>query len=278
MKTQRVFSRNAAYQRFEVLKTNRQKRYANGAFFVEGVRNLNEAVAAGFAVESWLYAEGRPLSRWAQGLLDTVPTRVNYVLAPELLDDLSGKTDASELLAVVAMRQDTLDTNRLGANPLLLLLDRPSNKGNLGTILRTCDALGVDAVLLTGHGVDLYDPDVISASMGSFFRVPAIRVASHADILAAIGRIRAQSPALSVVGTTAHQAEPIHSVHLAGPTLLCIGNETDGLSRALKEACDRMATIPMREGSGASSLNVACAATVMVYEALMQRQKAPGNA
>lgn len=272
MKITRVFSKNATYQMFEVLKTNRNKRYGYGVFLVEGVRNINEAVACGFTIDAWLYADGRPLSRWAQGLLDAQKTRENYLLAPALMDELSGKDDTSELLAIVAMRQDTLDIEALPDNPLLLLIDRPSNKGNLGTILRTCDALGVDAVLITGHGVDLYDPDVIAATMGSFFRVNAVRIASHQDIVAAIEALRERFPALRTVGTTAHEAEPLPRVDLSGPSLVFIGNETDGLSRTLKDTCDILTTIPMRAQAGASSLNVACATTAIVYEAIRQRQ------
>lgn len=277
MPTSRIFSKNATFQKFVVLKTNRYKRYTYGEFMVEGVRNINEAVACGFTIISWLYADEKPLSGWAQELLETVPTECNYLLSPALMAELSSKDDTSELLAIAAMRQDALDIDSLSDNPLLLLLDRPSNRGNLGTILRTADALGVEAVLLTGHSVDLYDPEVLAASMGSFFRVPSVRVASHADIGTLLDSLRKQFPALRLIGTTAHDAVPIHKADMSGPTLILIGNETDGLSRNLKETCDTMATIPMREGSGASSLNVACATTVIVYEALAQRRIAKGE-
>lgn len=271
MRTNRIYTKNAEYQRLETLKTNRQKRYAAGAFFVEGVRNINEAVACGFVVESWIYAMERPLSRWAGTLIETVETACNLALTPPLMDALSGKADTSELLAIVRMREDALDVGALGENPLVLLLDRPSNHGNLGTILRSCDAMGADAVIVTGHAVDLYDPAVIAATMGSFFRVPVVRLASHALVSDAIGRLRQAHPGLAVIGTTAHDAVPLHVAPLSGPALLMIGNETDGLARLLAESCDMMATIPMREGSGASSLNIACATTVMLYEAMRQR-------
>lgn len=269
MQPKKIYAKNAEYQRLETLKTNRQKRYQAGAFFVEGVRNINEAIACGFTIESWLYAMDRPLSGWAQNLLATVPTDGNLALTSALMDDLSAKDDTSELLAIVRMRPDALPA--LGDNPLILLLDRPSNRGNLGTILRSCDALGANAVLITGHAVDLYDPAVIAATMGSFFRVPSARVASHLALSDTIARLRDAHPGLAVIGTTAHDATPLRQAPLSGPTLLMIGNETDGLSRALVESCDMLATIPMRQGSGASSLNIACAVTVMLYEAAGQR-------
>ena len=101
-----------------------------------------------------------------------MPTEKNYQLTSELMGELSGKTDTSELMAVVRMRPDDLSLLPLSENPCLVLFDRASNRGNLGTILRSCDALGADGLILTGHAVDLYDPEVIVSSMGSFFEAP----------------------------------------------------------------------------------------------------------
>ncbi len=274
MDVQRIYSKNASYQRFQVLKTNRNKRHRYGAFFVEGVRNLNEAVENGWQVESFLYAIDAPLSSWARGLLASVPTQGNYALAPQLMAELSGKGDTSELLAVVKMRPDDFSQLRALGNPLWVLFDRPSNRGNLGTLLRSCDGLGASGLILTGHGVDLYDPEVVVASMGSFFRVPAIRAGDNASVLGFIQKMRESFPGLRVVGTTAHRQRPVYQEDLAGPLLLMVGNETDGLCHAFKEACDVLCTIPMAAGSSASSFNVACAATVLLYEASRQRQGA----
>lgn len=70
------------------------------------------------------------------------------------------------------MRQELPEHVKQSGNPFLVVFDRPSNKGNLGTLIRSCEAFGVDALLLTGHGVDMYDPEVVTATMGSFFRLP----------------------------------------------------------------------------------------------------------
>lgn len=272
MKIERIYAKNATYQRLEVLKTNRSKRYHYGQFFVEGVRNLNEAVHSGWEIVSFVYTPEDPLSGWAENLLQTVPTQVNYALTRALLADLSDKTDTSELMAVVRMRPDDPAGLSLSERPLLMLFDRPSNRGNLGTIIRSCDALGVDGLLITGHGVDLYDPEVVVASMGSFFRLPVVRVPRQETLDACLAQWREAYPGFQCVGTTAHQEKPIDTVDLTRPTLLVIGNETDGMSRAYREGCDVLATIPMAETSSASSFNVACAATVLLYEACRQRR------
>ena len=275
MQTRIIRSRNAEYQRFQVLKTNRNKRYRYGEFFVEGVRNLNAAVRFGWHISSLLYPSHRPLSGWARELLDSQPTDVNYELSPELMDELSGKDDGSELMAVVRMRPDNFDQLACKEPPLLALFDRPSNRGNLGTILRSCDALGVDGLILTGHGVDPYDPEVVVSTMGSFFKVPVIRVPENDAVMRFMAQMRQRYPDFQAVGTTAHQQKPLRDVDLTRPTLLMIGNETDGLCRAFKECCDVLATIPMNPSSYASSFNVGCAATVLFYEAARQRAGLP---
>lgn len=271
MTVRKIYSKNADYQKFGVLKTNRNKRYRYGEFFVEGVRNLNEAVKNGWEISSFLYTPEKPLSGWAQEMLRQVRTEVNYELAAPLLAELSGKEDTSELMAVVKMRPD--DLSRLGRPdcPLFVLFDRASNRGNLGTILRSCDALGADGLILTGHGVDLYDPEVVGASMGSFFHVPAVRVSDNETVFRFIADMRARYRGFLTVGTTAHKQHPLDRQDLTVPLLLMVGNETDGLCHAFKEGCDLLCTIPMAETSSASSFNVACAATVMLYEVVRQR-------
>ena len=119
------------------------------------------------------------MSDWAQGMIETVKTDVNYCLTSELMKELSEKEDTSELLAVIEMREDSIDLVALSDNPLIVLFDRPSNKGNLGTMIRSCDALGADMLLITGHSVDLYDPDVVVSAMGSFFHIPVIRISDN---------------------------------------------------------------------------------------------------
>lgn len=271
MLTKKIAGKNADYQKFEVLKTNRNKRYKYGEFFVEGVRNLNEAVKNGWKIVSFLYTRENPLSDWAENLLRTVQTDLNYELTAALMADLSGKEDTSELMAVVQMRKDDFSQIKLSENPFLVLFDRASNRGNLGTLLRSCDALGADGLILTGHAVDLYDPEVVVSSMGSFFHVPAIRVSDNNSVFSFIQEMKNKYPEFRTVGTTAHKQHTLYGEDLSGPLMLMVGNETDGLCHAFKEGCDLLCTIPMAESSSASSFNVACAATVMLYEVTRQR-------
>ena len=272
MREKAIYSKNDLFQTLETLKTNRNKRYQRHEFLVEGVRSLNEAVRNGWRIRSWVYDPNR-LSDWARGML-AVPTEVNYRLTPELMAALSGKSDVSELMAVVEMRQDDLSSLPLSPVPFLVLFDRPSNKGNLGTMIRSCDGFGADALILTGHAVDLYDPDVVVSAMGSFFKTPVVRVADNRALEAYLADLKARFPDLLVLGTTAHRECPVDAVDLTVPLVLMIGNETMGLNKAFKERCGRLCSIPMAEGSYATSFNVSCAASVLMYEVTRQRNRA----
>ncbi|MBP3616967.1 MAG: RNA methyltransferase [Lachnospiraceae bacterium] len=266
----RITVRNNIFQHIQVLKTNRTKRNRYGEFVVEGVRNINEAVKNGWQIRSFLYGEGK-LSDWAKELLTSVKTKENYQFSQELMKELSSKEDTSELMALVAMKEITPTQMKLSSKPFLVLFDRPSNKGNLGTMIRSCDALYVDALILTGHGVDLYEPEVVAASMGSFFALPVLRIAEQETLYGMVERFKKEYGTFLTVGSTAHQQKAVYELELTSPLLLFVGNETKGLSYAYKELCDELCTIPMAETSAASSFNVSCAASIMMYEVVRQR-------
>jgi tRNA G18 (ribose-2'-O)-methylase SpoU len=267
----KVYTANNHFQRFEVLKRNRNKRHHYREFFVEGVRNINEAVKNGWTIKGLLYSGQKPLSDWASNILASTATAFHYELTDALLDQLSDKEDASELIAIVQMPED--DPARIvpDPNPLLVVFDRPSNKGNLGTMIRSCDALGAQGLIITGHAVDLYDPETIGASMGSFFKLPVIRVPAASDFQDWLERQKAQYPTLRIIGTSARAEQRIDGCDLTGPLLILIGNETEGLSWNYKQTCDSLVTIPMSAAGSASSLNVACAASIILYEINRQR-------
>ena len=273
MKEFTITKKNAMYQKFEVLKTNRTKRHRFGEFLVEGVRNINGAIEYGWDIVAFLYSDPASLSDWAKNILKTVRTEYNCRLSPELMAELSGKDDTSELLAIVKMNDLTPDeaVKKLSDNPAILLFDRPSNCGNLGTIIRTCDSFGIELLITTGHAVDPYEPATVTSTMGSFFCIPHLHIAENDALLEFIGKLRETYGKLSVYGSTAHKQHPIWEADCKAPTLMMVGNETYGLSAAFKEICDMLVTIPMAETSSASSFNVACAASIMCYEIVRQR-------
>ena len=260
-----VTVRNARFQQWQALLSNRTKRHRMGEFVVQGVRPITMAVQHGWSVRALLYDADRRPSRWAVDLLDTAGGE-HIALAPELLAELSEKDEpAAELVAVVATRPDDLARIPLSDAPLVVVLDRPSSPGNIGTVVRSADAFGAAGVLVAGHAADIYDPKAVRASTGSLFALPVVRLASPD---AALGWAR--SAGLAVVGTDESGDVDIAEHDLTVPTLLLVGNETGGLSAAWRDACDRIVRIPI--GGAASSLNAATATGIALYEAARQRR------
>jgi tRNA G18 (ribose-2'-O)-methylase SpoU len=280
-KTLRITTRNARFQQWQALLANRGKRQREGEFLVQGVRPITQAVRHGWPVSTLLTADGRPLSRWADGIMDAVRAP-RVVLAPDLIRELGGKDEeAPELLAVVRLPEDRLDRIPVSAGLLVVVFDRPTTPGNIGALVRSADAFGAAGVIITGHAADPYDPKSVRASTGSLFAIPVVRVASHRDVLGWVNGLRQGQVPARIVGTDEHGDVRLADCDLTGPRVVVVGNETRGLSASWHEASDQIVRIPMRgegqarapgeAGGAASSLNAAMAATVVLYEAARQR-------
>jgi TrmH family RNA methyltransferase len=265
----RVYSRNARFQQFQALLGNRAKRQRAGEFLVQGVRPISLAAEHGWPFRALIFDAERPLSRWARSLLGGADA-VRVAMAPGLLAELGEKDEGSpELVAVVAMPADDLDRVQGGDGFLGVVLDRPVSPGNIGSIIRSADAFGADAVIVTGHAADVYDPKAVRASTGSLFALPVVRCPSHHEVAAWAAAQRARGCPVVIAGTDEHGDRDVFDVDLTGPTLLLVGNETAGLSRVWRELCDPIVKIPM--AGSASSLNAAAATTAVLYEAARQR-------
>ncbi len=267
-----IRSEDANFQYLETIQRNRAKRHQLKQFIFEGVRPVTQALQYGWDIRLLAYSREKRLSDWAEGILNSCPAPQHYELPIDLLHKISQKDEPSEILAVAAMAEDCLERIPEKDPLLVLVLDRPGNPGNLGTIIRTCDALGGSGIVVTGHAADLYDPETIRATTGSFFAVPVVRQPSHKELLPWFEALRQRHHGLQIVGTSAKAQKPIHALDLTGPVILLIGNENHGLSQAYRELCDAMVTIPMAGGS-ASSLNAASAASIMLYEVSRQRHQ-----
>lgn len=264
MRRRRISSPNADYQLALSLLANRRQRQRQGRFVVEGVRAINGALEHGWGFESVWYDAGRDLSAWARGVIERGATA--YAVEPGLFAELSGKEQPSELVALARMPPDDLSRIELRRG-LVLAFDRPVSPGNLGSVLRSCEALGADGLVVTGHAADPYDPLAVRASMGAVFAVPVVRVGAPAE---AAGWAR--SAGLRVLGSSARGESPIDDADLTRPALLAVGNETRGLSEAWRSLCDELLLVPM--SGSATSLNAAAAAAILLYEAVRQRRRA----
>ena len=265
----RVSSRNARFQQWESLLSNRSKRQRAGEFLVQGVRPISLAAQAGWPFRALIYDAERPLSDWAQTLLRDVDT-LQVAMASGLLAELGEKAqDSPELVAVAEMPDDDLDRIDVSDGFLGIVLDRPASPGNIGSIIRSADAFGADGVIVTGHAADVYDPRSVRAGTGSMFALPVVRSPSHREVTEWVAAQRALGCPVVLVGTDEHGDRDVFDFDFTRPTLLLVGNEAAGLSSVWREVSDTMVSIPMT--GTASSLNVANAATAVLYEIARQR-------
>ena len=259
----RITRENARFQQWEALLTNRSKRHRNREFLVQGVRPITRAVEEGWTVRALLRADGTS-SGWADELwAGTHAERV--VLSPALHARLSGK-EGAELVAVVEMPEDGVARLADSARPHgpVVVFDRPTSPGNIGTLARSADAFGASALVVTGHAADPYDPQAVRASTGSLFALTVLRVPGPGPVVE-----HAHAHGYRIVGTD-EDGSPLADVDLTGRVVIVVGNETHGLSSGWWAACDDVASIAMV--GTASSLNAAVAGSIVLHEALRQRR------
>lgn len=236
--------KNSKIQELRRLLRRRSSRSEAGAFVVEGAVLITEAVSAGWTVVAEYIAPGaQPVS--------AAPV---FELAEGVIERVASTERPQPNLAVVTMPDRPID---LDTATFVVVADRLADPGNLGTILRSAEAAGVDAVVLTPGSVDPFNPKVVRAAAGALFHVP-VSVASLSHVRAA---------GLRVLGTSSHVGQRHTEVDWSGRIALVLGSEAHGL--ADDDAVDEWVRI---EHQGrAESINVAMAATVLVFAAAQAR-------
>ncbi|GAB4458214.1 MAG: RNA methyltransferase [Anaerolineales bacterium] len=234
----------------------RQKkaRRESGLFLVEGIHHVGEVIEAGWEVENVLYAPDLLTSRFAHELVARLPSPPQPV-TPQVMESIADKENPQGILAIVRQRQTRLSD--LQTVRYAVALVSPQDPGNVGTILRTMDGVGADALFLLEGGVELYHPSVVRSSMGALFWMPVVHT-SFAEFVA-----WARERKFQLIGTSAHADAEYQTLVPQTPWALVLGNEQKGLSREQMDACDVTVSLPMR-GRG-SSLNLSVAAGILLY-------------
>ena len=241
----------------------KKARLASGTFLVEGIHHVGEAVEAGWDVESILYAPELLTSMFARDLIARLGTKTQRV-SSSVMESLADKDNPQGILAIVRQKQARIDELKSSAAPgtptirQAAALVSPQDPGNVGTILRTLDGVGADALFLLDGGVELYHPTVIRSSMGTLFWKPVIQ-ASFDEFLT-----WARKEKYQLIGTSAHGDVDYQTLIPQAPWILVLGNEQKGLSTAQTNACDVAVSLPMK--GRVSSLNLAVAAGVLLYQ------------
>ncbi|MDI6710629.1 MAG: RNA methyltransferase [Thermoanaerobacterales bacterium] len=262
-------------ERIKWLRRFQQRRHrdAEGRFLVEGPHLVEEALDAGWAVDLVVHSPETAGRERAAAVLERARRHGVELLAVagHVLPLLAATVTPQGLVALVRKPParslpDVLPEHL--QRPLVAVLDGLQDPGNLGTVIRTADAAGVDAVLLTGGTVDLYAPKTVRAAAGSLFHVRVGEPAGPGECAAFL-----KTRGLSILAADPRDGTPVFDCDLTGPVALVIGNEGAGVGPVLRKAADGLVRVPML--GRAESLNAAVAASLIIYEAVRQRLKAP---
>lgn len=237
----------------------RKNRNKSSKYIIEGFRLVQEAFKANVNIDYLIVAEDS-IGKIDQFLLNYITEDIKiYKISDNLFKELISTENPQGILAVINMNIMPLESN----GSFYLLCDKLQDPGNLGTIIRTAHAAGVQGIILTKGTVDIYNEKTIRSTMGSVFYIP---IHYDDDNLSLIKRLKEEG--FNLVVTSLDTNKNFFDVDLKGKVLLTVGNEGNGVSGEVLDIADTKVKIPMP--GNAESLNVAIAASVIMYEKVRQ--------
>ncbi len=239
-------------------------RAREGLFLAEGMRVVVDAVAAGYRPEYLVFGPGARDHSLTRALVQATHDNGGRVIetSDDILAKIARKDNPNMLVAAFAIFDTGLDRLHITAADIWIAAQSLKDPGNLGTLMRTADAVGAGGVILIDHCCDPFSTEAVRASMGGLFsgRMAQTR---WPEFLA-----WAQTGGADIIGASLNTTHDYQAVRYARPAIVLLGNEQSGLPTDYEQACTRLVKIPMR--GKADSLNVAVSAAVLAYEVLNQ--------
>lgn len=245
---------------------DRKGRNRQGKFLIEGIHLVEEALHSNAPVQTIVYSLEK---EFPHELYKKFSSHADWIgVSRAVLQKCSDTETPQGIFAVVRKSEQSLELITAEEWDLVVVVDGVQDPGNLGTIIRSADAVGASAIVLGRGTVDIYNPKAIRSTMGSLFHLPVIE-ADLADLLP-----KAVKAGIQVLCTDLKAEKNCYEIDFTIPTWIIVGNEGKGTSREAGELATQSMIIPMK--GHAESLNVAMAATVLLFEAYRQRMK-PGT-
>lgn len=252
---------NPTVKRLLVLQEKSRARKKEGGFLIEGRREIELAVAEGYDITEIYIQEALITKQEVQAIVGGVDIQVTS-LSADVYQKVAYRAGTEGVIAFAKAKPHTLDQLLLPKNPLLLVAEAPEKPGNIGAILRTADAAGVDGVIIANPRTDLYNPNIIRSSVGCVFTT-TIATGSTTEIIDYL-----KEKGISIYSAILQEAVNYDGENYKNATALVVGTEATGLSPAWRTAGTNI-KIPMR--GTIDSMNVSVAAGVLVFEAVRQR-------
>ena len=255
-------TQNPKIRQLLLLQQKASERRSTGRFVVEGRRELNHCINAGYEVESLFVLEGSPLPSLQSA------TQV-FIVSAHVYERIAYRGGTEGITAIVKAREYTLADiekqikNKNGEAPLLVILESVEKPGNLGAVLRSADAAKADAVIICDPLTDLFNPNLIRASIGACFTVPVV-ACSSTDCIDFL-----RNNNIQILTAQLQDSKPYYDTNMCLPTAIVMGTESTGLTDIWRQAADTHIRIPML--GKLDSLNVSVSAAILLFEAVRQR-------
>lgn len=255
-------TQNPKIKRLRLLQQKSQYRRAEGVFVVEGQREVERCINAGYEVVTlWVCPE---INGTADAFANNAPSFEVHFVSRNVYESIAYRNGTEGVMAEVRARRLALSDIAFKGAPLLVVLESVEKPGNLGAVLRSADAAGADAVIVCDPLTDLYNPNLIRASVGAVFSVPMVSCTSQECIH------WLKSNEINIFTAQLQDSQPYYSTDMLGGTAIVMGTEATGLTPIWREAADKHIRIPML--GQVDSLNVSVSAAILLYEAVRQRQ------
>ena len=243
------------------LQQKSSERRRTGLFVVEGQQELQHCISAGYEVDTVF---------WCPELCPAVlPPEAGaarcFQVSPDVYAKVAYRGSTEGVIAEVRTRTLRLDDLKLGEHPLIVVLESVEKPGNLGAILRSADAAGADAVIVCDPLTDLYNPNLIRASIGAIFTIPTV-TCSSAECIKFL-----QEHNIQILTAQLQDSHPYYDTEMRLPTAIVMGTESTGLTDQWRQVATAHIRIPML--GKLDSLNVSVSSAILLYEAVRQREE-----
>ena len=245
------------------LQEKSRTRRKEGLFVVEGRRELLHCIEAGYEPHSIFFCPEIISGKDLEDISDAAGRCSFFEIPQHLYDKVAYRGGTEGVIAELKCKEMTLDALKLKDHPLVVILESVEKPGNLGAVLRSADASGVDAVIVCDPLTDMYNPNLIRSSIGAIFTVP-IATASSEDT---IKWLKANN--ITIYTAQLQDSEWYYDTDMKGGTAIVMGTEATGLTDAWRKAADAHIKIPML--GKLDSLNVSVSAAILMFEAVRQR-------
>lgn len=252
---------NPKVKQLLLLQQKSSERKKTGLFVVEGRRELMHCLEAGYELDTVFVC-----SQLETGVepMPTLPSGVRLLeVSKAVYEKIAYRGSTEGVVAVVRSRQLRLSDLSLGPHPLVVVVERVEKPGNLGAILRSADASGVDAVVVCDPLTDLYNPNLIRSSVGGFFSVPSVACSSE-ECIAFL-----KEKGIRILTAQLQDSHVYYDTDMTVGTAIVMGTESTGLTDLWRQAADAHIRIPML--GKIDSLNVSVSAAILMFEAVRQR-------